>query len=98
MPPNTRDLDDRSRVRLTIPQLALIIGAIFTGTSGICATLFSLREDLKVAQLETRNSMESMRAEASATLREWQSWRARVDDINRTQDQDLQKILRAGRE
>ncbi len=96
----TKDLDDQSRVRLSLTQLWTIIVAVAGATFVIAGGLYDVKGEQRALRADVTAGLEALRelkGDRNETLREWSKWRQSVDESNYRQDGELRDLRRTYR-
>lgn len=102
----TKDIDDQSRVRLSLAQFWGIIVAVAFATFVVAGGLYDIKSEQVAARNELalyRQTTESktdalfravyeIRDDRAEKTREWGAWRYGVDRTDQRQDNDIQTI------
>lgn len=102
----TKDIDDKSRVRLSLAQFWGIIVAVATATFVVAGGLASIRAEQTALRTDlasyreradaqfavVNQTLSDVRSDRAESKREWGQWRSVVDQNNTRQDTEIHQL------
>lgn len=105
----TKEIDDKSRVKLSIGQFWGIIVSVASATFVIAGGLWDIKAEqaklrseliLYRAQSDSQiqintKTLAELKAERADALKDWNAWRFNVNEINVRQDSEIRSLQRS---